>query len=177
VTYARLVNSWVQGSRRAVLVLALVCWPAAAQAQSWVSDVQLSLASGLEGGDTGLGPGWQRARTRVVVGLDLGNDETPYEAYGVRAFVEMERSVTVGAEVGYLRWVAPRLNVFFGGVAVLAPDTLFGATAAVTYVWPLSKRLGIPIWGSLNALPFGSDRSGNSVIVWTLLGVGVRGRL
>jgi hypothetical protein len=160
-----------------VLLITVVLWPAAARAQSWVTDVQLSLASGLEGGDTGLGPGWQRARTRVVVGLDLGNDETPYEAYGVRAFVEMERSVTLGAEVGYVRWVLPELNVFFGGVAVLAPDTLLGATAAITYIWPLGKRLGIPIWASLNALPFGSDRSADGVIVWTLLGVGVRGRL
>jgi hypothetical protein len=171
------VKSWLQRSGHALGVLLLLSWPGAAHAQSWVSDVQLSLATGLEGGDTGLGLMWQRARTRVVLGFDLGNDETSNEAYGVRAFVEMERSVSVGAELGYLRWVLPELNVFFGGVAVLAPDTLIGGTAAITYILPLGKRLGIPIWGSLNALPLGSDRSGSGVIVWTLLGVGVRGRL
>jgi hypothetical protein len=30
---------------------------------------------------------------------------------------------------------------------------------------------------SINALPFGSDRGADGVVVWTLLGVGVRGRL
>jgi hypothetical protein len=155
----------------------MLLWPSAAVAQSWVTDVQLSMATGLEGADTGIGLGWQRARTRVVLGVDLGNDEVGYEAYGARAFVEMERSVSVGAELGYVRYVLPELSLFFGGVAVLAPETLFGGTASVTYVFSLGQRLGIPIWGSINALPLGSDRPGDGIVVWTLLGVGVRGRL
>lgn len=172
------MNPWARkyALSSALAALALL-WPSTLRAQSWVSDVQLSLATGLEGADTGLGLGWQRARTRVVLGLDLGNDETGNEAYGARAFVEMERSVSVGAELGYVRWVIPELNVFFGGVAVLAPETLFGGTAAITYVIPFGRRVGIPIWGSLNALPLGSDRPDAGVVVWALLGVGVRGRL
>ena len=160
-----------------LVAVVLFSVPGLAHAQSWVTDVQLSVATGLEGADTGVGLGWQRARTRVVLGFDLGNDETGYEAYGARAFVEMERTVSVGAELGYLRWIIPELNVFFGGVAVLAPETLFGGTAAITFILPLGKRVGVPIWGSLNALPLGSDRPGDGVVVWTLLGVGIKGRL
>ena len=172
------MNAWARKRPlSSALAALLLLWPSTALGQSWVSDVQLSLATGLEGADTGLGLGWQRARTRVVLGLDLGNDEIGYEAYGARAFVELERSVTVGAELGYVRWVIPELSLFFGAAAVLAPETLFGGTAAISYVIPLGKRLGIPIWSSLNALPLGSDRPGDGVVVWALLGVGIRGRL
>ena len=155
----------------------LALWTTPALAQSWVSDVQVGLSTGLEGSDTGLGPQWQRARGRVVVAVDLGNSETGNEAYGARAFLELERTVAVGAELGYVRWFTPQLNFFFGGVAVLAPETLFGGTVAATYVLPMGKHFGIPIWASINALPFGSDRGDDGVVVWTLLGVGVRGRL
>ena len=159
------------------LVLAVCAWSGVASAQSWVSDVQVGLSSGFEGSDTGLGPQWQRARSRIVVGLDLGNDENQNEAYGVRSFIEIERTVSVGAELGYVRWFMPELSFFFGGVGVFAPETLFGGVVAATYVLPMGKKFGIPIWASINALPFGSDRGNDGVVVWTLLGVGVRGRL
>jgi hypothetical protein len=158
---------------------ALIACSAAAEAraQSWVSDVQVGLSTGLEGSDTGLGPQWQRARTRIVVGLDLGNSEHGSEAYGSRVFIELERNVSVGAELGYVRWFTPELSFFFGGVAVLAPETLVGGTVSATYVLPMGKHFGIPIWGGISALPFGSDRGNDGVVVWTLLGVGIRGRL
>lgn len=161
----------------ALLSLLVMLSPGRASAQTWVSDVQIGLSTGLEGSDTGLGPQWQRARGRIVVGMDLGNSEHGSEAYGARAFIELERTVSVGAELGYVRWFSERINFFFGGVAVLAPETLFGGTVAATYVLPLGDTFGIPIWGSISALPFGSDRGADGVVVWTLLGVGVRGRL
>jgi hypothetical protein len=161
----------------AVFTLVLCGQAAEASAQSWVSDVHAGLSTGLEGSDTGLGPQWQRARTRIVVGLDLGNDEHGSEAYGTRVFIELERSISVGAELGYIRWFTPELSFFFGGVAVLAPDTLVGGTVSSTYVLPMGERFGIPIWAGVSALPFGSDRGNDGVVVWTLLGVGVRGRL
>lgn len=160
-----------------LLTLLVAVMPARASAQTWVSDVQVGLSTGLEGSDTGLGPQWQRARGRIVVGMDLGNSEHGSEAYGSRVFIELERSVSVGAELGYVRWFSERINFFFGGVAVLAPATLIGGTVAATYVLPMGDTFGIPIWGSINALPFGSDRGADGVVVWTLLGVGVRGRL
>jgi hypothetical protein len=160
-----------------VAALLVALFPARASAQTWVSDVQVGVSTGFEGSDTGLGPQWQRARGRIVVGFDLGNSEHGSEAYGARAFIELERTVSVGGELGYVRWFTPELNFFFGGVAVLAPETLFGGVVAATYVLPMGDKFGIPIWASINALPFGSDRGADGVVVWTLLGVGVRGRL
>ncbi len=160
-----------------VMALVLPCVPAEARAQSWVTDAQLSVATGLEGASGGGGVGWQRARTRLIFGLDLGNDEHGLDAYGVRTFVELERSLSLGVEVGYLRWVLPELSLFFGGVGVLAPSTLFGVTAGANYTFPLGERLGLSVLGSFSALPLGSDRPDDGVVVWALLGLGIRGRL
>jgi hypothetical protein len=162
---------------RAWLAVVLFAWPGHAWAQSWVSDVQIGVSTGFEGSDTGLGPQWQRARGRIVVGVDLGNSETGYEAYGARAFIELERTVALGGELGYVRWFTPNLNFFFGGVAVFMPETLIGGTVTATYLLPMGEHFAVPIWASISALPFGSDRGDDGVVVWTLLGVGVRGRL
>ena len=160
------------------VVLAAAAWSRAASAQAWVSDVHLSVASGIEGADQSIQLGWQRARGRLVLGLDLGVDERGRDAYGFRVFTELERSIAVGAEAGYLLWVLPELNVFVGASSVLAPETLFGGTVAATYVLSLGERLGLGIWTSFSALPLGSDRpEGDGIVVWGLLGVGVRARL
>ena len=158
-------------------MLVVLCLPTTARAQSWMSDLQLGLATGLEGAGTGSGVGWQRARTRLILSLDLGSDEHAQDAYGVRTFVELERSLSVGGEFGYVRWVIPELNFFFGGVAVIAPRTLFGATAAANYTFPLGKRLGLALFTSLSVLPLGSDRPSSGPVMWGLLGIGIRGRL
>jgi hypothetical protein len=158
--------------------LCCVLWPARARAQAWVSDAHMTVSSGIEGGDTGSGVGLQRARLRLTFGLDLGNDEHAKEAWGARTFVELERHLSVGAELGYLLWIAPKLNVFFGGVGVITPKTLFGGTVAVTYrIMPIGERFGLDCVGSFSALPLGSDRPSDGVVIWGLLGIGVRGRL
>jgi hypothetical protein len=169
-----MMGRWLLGAWVACVLFA---WPGHARAQSWVSDAQIGLSTGFEASDTGIGPQWQRARGRVVVGVDLGNSETGYEAYGARAFIELERTVAVGGELGYVRWFTPNLNFFFGGVAVFVPETLIGGTVTATYLLPMGEHFAVPIWASLSALPFGTDRGNDGVVVWTLLGVGVRGRL
>jgi hypothetical protein len=147
------------------------------KAQSWVLDAHAGLKTGLEGADTGSGVDWQRARTRLVLGLDLGSDEAHFTTIGMRAFVELERSVGVGAELGVMHWFTKRIGGFVGGVAVLTPETLVGGTANVIYQFPLGERLGVFVDASLSALPFGSDRPGDGTVLWVLLGVGVRGHL
>jgi hypothetical protein len=121
--------------------------------------------------------GWQRARTRLILSLDLGSDEHAQDAYGVRTFVELERSLSVGAEFGYVRWVIPELNFFFGAVAVLAPETLFGGRRPPTIRSRSASAWGCALFTSLSVLPLGSDRPGDGVVMWWLLGIGIRGRL
>jgi hypothetical protein len=148
-----------------------------APAQSWVVDAHAGLKTGLEGADVGGGVDWQRARTRLELGLDFGSDESHFTTIGTRAFVELERSVSVGAELGVMHWFSSKLGGFLGAVAVLTPETLVGGTADVIYVFPLGEGFGLYVDGSVSALPLGSDRPGDGTVLWLLLGLGVRGHL
>ena len=131
--------------------------------------------TGMEGGNPGDGTvSWHRARTRAVVGLDLAADEAAYQAFGFRAFVELEHRVTLGASLRYSYWLNPNIGIFGGFTGVIAPKTLAGVEAGATFVIPLGKRLGIFIEPSLAALPIGSDLPPDSVIVWGLLTAGLR---
>jgi hypothetical protein len=159
----------------ACAVALLVAGPA--PAQSWVLEAHAGLKTGLEGADVGDGVDWQRARTRLVLGIDFGSDESHWTTIGTRVFVELERSVSVGAELGWMHWFSPKLGTFLGAVAVIAPETLVGGTANVIYVFPLGESFGLFVDGSVSALPLGSDRPGDGTVLWLLLGIGVRGSL
>ena len=175
-----MVTSTLRGRARTHAALALcAAWLCAARApaQRWIADAHAGLKTGLEGADTGSGVDWQRARTRLVLGLDLGSDEAHFTTLGFRAFVELERSVGVGAELGVMHWFSPSWGIFGGAAAVIAPETLVGGTANLIYVLPLGESLGLYIDGSVSALPLGSDRPDDGTVLWVLIGIGVRGRL
>jgi hypothetical protein len=109
-----------------------------------------------------------------MVGLDLAVDEDAYQAFGFRAFVELERTTTVGASLHYSFWLSKNFGLFAGFTGVIAPETLVGVEAGSTFVIPLGKKLGIFIEPSLAALPIGSDVPSGSVVIWALLNAGVR---
>ena len=109
-----------------------------------------------------------------MVGLDMAVDEDAHQAFGFRAFVELEHTTTVGASLHYSFWLSRKFGLFAGFTGVIAPETLAGVEAGATYVIPLGKKFGIFLEPSLAALPIGSDRPSGSVIVWALLSAGVR---
>ena len=155
------------------LAFTLLARPAAAQTWTW---------AGMAGGGTGLEAGsprdgsvsWHRARTRAVVGLDMGVDEAAYAAFGLRAFVELEHATTIGASLHYNFWLSPNFDIFGGFTGVIAPETMAGVEAGCTFVIPLGEKLGVFIEPTIAALPVGSDVPKGSVVVWTLLSAGLR---
>lgn len=148
-----------------------------ASAEEWVYESFLGLGTGLEGGDGGEGTlAWQRARFRLIGGVDFRSSEMPRDGLGVRGVIELERRATLGAELRYSRWLGRGFGAYAGLTGTLAPETLFGATAGVTAVIPLG-RAGLFIEPSFSALPLGSDLPEDSVLLWALLSVGVNVRL
>lgn len=139
-------------------------------AQTWQPELSLGLQTGLEGGDIGGQVGWQRARTRIVAGLDLGIDDEAYTKYGGRIFAELERGLGVGVELGVLYSVLPELTLFGGAALVVAPQTLFGATGQATYRWELGETFAAGFLLNLTALSLGGDRSEDGNLFWMLLG-------
>jgi hypothetical protein len=155
-------------------VLGTVAMTRNARAEELLMDGNFGLGTGLEGGDPGTGLQWRRARLRVLGGIDLRSDEGPADALGFRAFVEVEKRASVGAEVRYERWMARNFGVWAGLTGTIAPETLFGGGFGCTAIIPFGKKVGLFIEPSFQALPLGSDTPGDSVLIWGLLSAGVR---
>lgn len=145
-----------------------------ARAEELLMDGNFGLGSGIEGGDPGTGMSWRRARLRVLGGVDLRSDEGPADALGLRAFVEVEKRASVGAEVRYERWMARNFGVWANLSGTVAPETLFGGGFGATAIIPFGKKFGLFIEPSFQALPLGSDTPGDTVLIWGLLSAGVR---
>ncbi len=148
-----------------------------ALAQRWVVDGELGLATGLQGGNPGDSSiAWERARTRIFGGADIHVDETEYEAFGFRAFVEIEPRAAIGAEVRYIRWLSESVGAFVNVTGTVAPRTLIGGGVGAKFLIPLGKKTSLLLEPSFNALPLGSDLPKNSVLMWALFSAGIRAR-
>lgn len=162
---------WIAWAMTACAMLATV---REARAEELLMDGTFGVGSGIEGGDPGTGIAWRRARLRVLGGVDLRSDENQADALGFRAFVEVEKRASVGAEVRYERWMARNFGVWAALSGTVAPETLFGGGFGCTAIVPFGKKVGLFIEPSFQALPLGSDTPGSSVLVWGLLSAGVR---
>lgn len=145
-----------------------------ARAEELMMDGVFGVGTGIEGGDPGSGLTWRRARLRMVGGVDLRSDEGQADAIGFRAFVEVEKRASVGAEVRYERWMARNFGVWANLAGTVAPETLFGGGFGCTAIVPFGKKFGLFIEPSFQAMPLGSDTPGDSILVWGLLSAGVR---
>jgi hypothetical protein len=155
-------------------ILAVVASARRASAEELLMDGNFGLGTGIEGGDAGTGMKWRRARLRVLGGVDLRSDEGKADALGFRAFVEVEKRASLGAEVRYERWMARNFGVWADLTGTVTPETLFGGGFGCTAIIPFGKKVGLFIEPSFHALPLGSDTPGDSVLVWGLLSAGVR---
>jgi hypothetical protein len=147
----------------------------AATAEEYLVDGNFGLGTGLEGGDPGSGKlVWRRARLRVETGVDLRDDESRSDALGLRAFVEVEKRGSVGAEVRYERWLTRSVGVYAGLIGTVAPETLFGGGVGGTVVIPFGKRVGLYLEPSFHAMPLGSDLPNKSILIWGLFSAGIK---
>lgn len=155
----------------------LLASPARAS-EGWTYEGSFGIASGLEGSSAETDSfHWQRGRFRLIAGLDLRSDEDEDQGLGVRAYAEVEKRGSLGAELRYSQWISRGFGAYGGLTGTLAPETLIGGTVGCTAVIPLGKRAGLFIEPSLSALPFGSDLAGESVLIWGLLTLGINVRL
>lgn len=147
--------------------------PSEVQAQSWLAEGRVGLASGLEGGGGAPGVAWQRSRGQLWASLDGRVDERPKWGYGARAFVELERATGVGLELGWIYNLTGKLRLFAGTVGVVLPQSAVGVTLRGNYRLSLGEDLFLSPMLGLSALPLGEDIPAGSGLVWLTLGVGV----
>lgn len=159
------------------LVLWAACWPAEVEAQSWLLEARVGLASGAEAGAASEGVGWQRARTQLWATLEGRVDERPHWGYGSRVFVELERSIGLGAELGAIYDLSPKIRVFAGLSGVVLPQSVLGPSLRVHYRMPFTKDLSLSPFVGLSALALGTDLPEGGGLFWLTLGVGVESPL
>ena len=146
-----------------------------AHAEGYLVDGNFGIASGLEGGDSGLGKlGWRRARLRINTGIDLRSDENEADALGFRVFAEIEKRATVGGEARYERWISHNVGAYGGLIGVVTPETLFGGTVGATVVVPFGKRVGLFLEPSFSVLPVGGDLPSTGPLIWMLFSAGIK---
>jgi len=141
-----------------------------AYAQQYLPAASAHAASGLEGG----GRGFQRARTRVRVALELRIDEIPDEAIVVGGLVDVEPRTAFAAEVRYMHTISPRIAVGAGAIGYLVPATLVGPCAGLEARVPLAKKTFLTAGPDVAVFALGSDLPDRTVIWQALFQVGFR---
>lgn len=128
--------------------------------------------TGLQGGDPGTGQvAWTRARTRVLAGVDLRNDESQSDGVGFYGFAEIERRASFGAEVRYQRWWTSTISFHAAILGTIVPESMVGAGVGARLGFPIGNKLTLFLEPGFAAFPIGSDLPGKSVLLWgTLLG-------
>lgn len=144
-----------------------------AKAQRYLVGGDVSVASGAEGGGRSGLAGVRRARTRVRIGAELRVDESPEDIFGAGLLAELEPRASVGADVRYARALGKPLLFHIAALGYVAPETLLGAGAGVTYRLALGTRVALTVGGEANFFLLGTDIPDNTVLWQTLVLVGL----
>ncbi len=137
----------------------LVCTRASAQ------ELQLgssgSLSSGFEAG----GPlALRLARTRLRLGVDARLDESPEDIFEFGALAEVEPHSAFGLDARYARLVGEHFMLDGGVLGMLAPASLYGVGAGLTYRLPISKVAQVTFGPEADFFFLGTDLPAGTVI-------------
>lgn len=159
----------------ATLILAGVATlSSSVRAEGWLMNGVFALGSGLQGGDPGSGSvQWERARTRVMAGVDLRNDEFMSDGIGFYSFAEIERRATWGAEVRYERWWTPTIGFHISAMGIVLPETMAGPAVGARLGFPIGKKLTFFIEPGFAVFPIGTDLPQGNVILWAMFNGGI----
>ena len=144
----------------AAAFVATTCAALPATAQEYLPAASAATSSGLEGA----GRGFQRARTRVRLALELRIDERPLDALVFAALADLEPRAAFGAELRYMRSIGSTVAVSAGAIAYFVPGTLVGPCAGLEVRVPLSKKTQLVIGTEFAVFPLGGDLPERSVI-------------
>lgn len=155
-------------------LLALMTHATSSFAEGWLTNGVFALGTGAQGGDPGTGTvAWTRARTRIIGGVDLREDESLSSGWGFYGFAEVEKRATVGAEIRYERWWTPSIGFHGSLLGVLAPETMIGAGVGARFGFSLANHATWFLEPGFAAFPLGSDLPGKNVVIWGTLAIGV----
>jgi hypothetical protein len=157
--------------RRARLGLSLACAAAvtgtspAVSAQEYMYGADAGISSGIEGGGSrGI---LRMPRTRLRLGVDARINEAPADILEVGLLAEILPRSGFGADVRYAHMAGQRFVLDLGLTSILAPSSLYGVCAGLTYRLPISKTVQITIGPEGDFYFLGADLPDGTVI-WQL---------
>jgi hypothetical protein len=155
------VRTLLKASLLTATFCAFATWPGVASAQQYLIGGSGAVSSGVEGGSQGA---LYRTRTRVRLGADLRIDESPDDILEFGLQAEVEPRSGFGADLRYARAASDRFILDAGILGILAPASLYGVCAGLTYRLPLSKRSQITLGPEADFYFLGSDLPDGTVI-------------
>jgi hypothetical protein len=135
-----------------------------AEAQQYLYGANAGVSSGIEGGGDGI---LRMTRTRLRLGIDARIDESPDDILEVGLLAEILPKSGFGADVRYARMAGERFVVDIGLTSILAPGSIYGACAGLTYRLPISKKTQITLGPEGDFYFLGSDLP-DGVVIWQL---------
>jgi hypothetical protein len=144
-----------------------------AAAQDYAFAAAVSVAEGVEGGGRGYAAGVRRAPFELRIGGEAQLPELPKSIFEVGLLFTFEPAASFGADFRYAHLFGKHLSLHAGGVAIIAPSTLFGATAGAEALFPLRRHVDLFAGPSVTAFFFGNDLPDGNVVFQGLFHLGI----
>ncbi len=162
---ARSLRHWPSALAGVAFSLVVTAAPRSASAQEYIYGADAGISSGIEGG----GPQGilRMTRTRLRLGVDARINEAPDDILEVGLLAEILPKSGFGADVRYARMAGQRFVLDVGLTSILAPGSLYGACAGLTYRLPISKTVQITLGPEGDFYFLGSDLP-DGVVIWQL---------
>jgi hypothetical protein len=159
------LSRWGRVGATSALALLSLFAPRHARAQEYIYGASAGVSSGVEGG----GPQGvlRMTRTRLRLGVDARINEAPDDILEVGLLAEILPKSGFGADVRYARMAGKRFVLDLGLTSILAPGSLYGACAGLTYRLPLGKTVQITLGPEGDFYFLGSDLP-DGVVIWQL---------
>jgi hypothetical protein len=158
----------------ALLALAALFVAGTSHAQQYLIGVSGEVADGIEMGSE---VPFKSARVRARLGVDLRVDEFPNDVVCVGLLTDIFPRQEFGIDARYARMLGKHFEVNAGGIAYIAPHTLFGPSADLKYHVTLSSAAALIFGPEINVFVFGSDLPSGTIFVQTLLTAGIHANL
>ena len=135
---------------------------APANAQQYLVGGEADLSPGMEGGgQVSIRP----SRLRLRLGGDARVDESPDDILQFGLLAELVPRAGFGGDVRYARMAGEHFVVDIGGTCIVAPSSIYGVTAGLTYRWALSKRSQVTFGPEGDFYFLGTDLP-SGVVIW-----------
>jgi len=144
----------------------------AAPAQQYLLGASGEIGSGIEGGGSGQTM-MELAPVRLRIAADLRVDEFPADIYAVGMLIDLVPRSAFGFDLRYARRLGSKFELNAGGIAYIAPQSLFGPSAGFKYRMALSPSAELTVGPEANVFVIGGDLPSGTILWQAFVQAGI----